>query len=98
MVHLDDQDNTTFTTPWDTFMYSKMPFGFMNAGEIFQRDMDIAFANEKDKFIVIYLDDIIVYSVSNEEHLKHLRRDFSEVQKFWHLIEPQEVKFWNGRR
>jgi hypothetical protein len=34
-------------------MYAKMPFELMNAGENFQRDLDIAFANEKDKFIVI---------------------------------------------
>jgi len=32
---LEDQENTTFTTPWGTFMYLKMPFGLMNAGETF---------------------------------------------------------------
>jgi hypothetical protein len=61
MVHPDDQEKTTFTTPWGTFMYAKMPFGLMNAGETFQRAMDIAFAEERDKFIVIYLDDITVF-------------------------------------
>jgi hypothetical protein len=65
MVHPDDQEKTTFTTPWGTFMYAKMPFGIINAGEKFQRDMDIYFANDKDKFIVIYLDDITVCSVSD---------------------------------
>jgi hypothetical protein len=59
MVHPDDQEKTIFTTPWGKFMYAKMPFGLMNAGATFQRAMDIAFADEKDKFIVIYLDDII---------------------------------------
>ena len=62
-------------------MYAKMPFGLMNAGETFQRVMNISFSDEKDKFIVIYLDDIIVYSVSDEEHLKHLRRDFHKCRK-----------------
>jgi hypothetical protein len=47
-------------------MYAKMPFGLMNVGETFHRDMDIAFADEKDKFIFIYLDDITVYSASDE--------------------------------
>jgi hypothetical protein len=51
MVHLDDQEKTTFTTPWGTFMYAKMPFGIMNAEETFQRDMDIDFANEKDNLL-----------------------------------------------
>ena len=44
LVHPDDQPKTTFTTPWGTFMYVKMPFGLMNARATFQRAMDIAFA------------------------------------------------------
>ena len=54
-------------------MYDKMPFGLMNAGETFQRAMDIAFVREKDKFVVIYLDDIIIFSQSDDDHLKHLK-------------------------
>jgi hypothetical protein len=42
MVHPDDQENTTFTKSWGTFMYAKMPFGLMNVGSTFQRAMDIA--------------------------------------------------------
>ena len=56
MVHLEDQEKTTFTTPWGTFMYAKISFGLMNAGETFQQAMDIAFFDEKDKIMVIYLD------------------------------------------
>jgi hypothetical protein len=61
MVHPNDQENTTFTTPWGTFMYAKMPFGLMNAGATFQRAMDIAVAKERAKFVVIYSDDITVF-------------------------------------
>ena len=61
-MHLDDKEKTAFTTPWGTFMYDKMPFGLMNAGATFQRAMDIAFVGEKDKFMVIYMDDITVFS------------------------------------
>ena len=43
LVHPYDQEKTTFTTPWGTFMYVKMPFGLMNVGATFQRAMDIAF-------------------------------------------------------
>ena len=56
LVHPDDQEKTTFTTPWGTFMYSKMPFGLMNVGATFQRVMEIAFYKEKDKFVVICLE------------------------------------------
>jgi ribonuclease HI len=54
----EDREKTNFTTPWGTFMYAKMPFGLMNAGETFQRAMDMAFIGEKYQFLVIYLDDI----------------------------------------
>ena len=47
LVYLADQLKTTFTTPWGTFMYVKIPFGLMNAGETFQRAMDIAFSDRK---------------------------------------------------
>jgi hypothetical protein len=93
MVHPDDQEKTTFTTPWGTFMYAKMPFGLMNAGETFQRDMDIAFADEKDKFIVIYLDDITVFSDSDDEHLKHLKRVFQKCRKFGISLNPKKSNF-----
>jgi hypothetical protein len=82
MVHLGDREKTTFTTPWGTFMYEKMPFGIMIVGETFQRAMDIAFVDEKDKFIMIYLDDIIVFLDSDDQHLEHLRKVFQKCRKF----------------
>ena len=72
-MHPDDREKTAFTTPWDTFMYDKMPFGLMNVGATFHRAMDIAFVGEKEKFVVIYLDDIIVFLQYDEEHLKNLK-------------------------
>jgi hypothetical protein len=62
----EDREKTTFTTPWRTFMYSKIPFGLMNGGATFQRAMHIAFIGERDKFVVIYLDDIKVFSKSDK--------------------------------
>ena len=61
-VHLDDKEKIAFTTPWGTFMYDKIPFGLMNARATFQRAMDLAFVGEKDKFVVIYVEDITVFS------------------------------------
>ena len=75
-VHLEDREKTTFTTPWGTFMYDKMPFGLMNASATFQSTMDIAFVGENENFVVIYQDDIKVFLKSDEYHLKHLRQIF----------------------
>lgn len=82
LVHLDDQDKTTFTTPWGTFMYVKMPFRLMNAGATFKGEIDISFLEEIGYFIVIYLNEILVFSKTNEEHLAHLRKVFEKCRKF----------------
>jgi hypothetical protein len=60
-VSKHDKEKTTFTTLWGTFVYDKMLFGLMNVGATFQRDMDIAFIGERDKFVVIYLDDQTIF-------------------------------------
>jgi len=93
LVHPEDQEKTTFTTPWGTFMYVKMPFGLMNVGATFQREMDIAFVDETRRFIVIYLDDVTIYSKSNEEHLLHLTRVFEKCRKFGISLNPKKSLF-----
>ena len=76
VVYEEDREKTTFITPCGTFMYDKMPFGLMNARATFQTEMDISFVREKDKFIIIYLDDIIVFYQFDNEHLNHLKQTF----------------------
>jgi len=93
VVHPDDQEKTAFTTPWGTFMYAKMPFVLMNAGATFQRAMDIAFVGEKDKFVLIYLDDITVYSSSDHDHLQHLKKVFLKCRRFGISVNPKKSQF-----
>ena len=92
-LHPNDQYKTTFTTPWGTFMYANMPFGIMNDGATFQRAMDIAFVGLKDKFVLIYLDDLTVYSNIHEEHLQHLRRVFLKCRQFGISLNPKKSQF-----
>eukprot|EP00253_Pinus_taeda_P027894 PITA_27894 len=93
LVHPDDQDKTTFTTPWGTFKYVKMPFGLKNAGATFQRAMDIAFSKEVHEFLVIYLDDLTPFSKSDQEHLKHLRKIFITCRKYGISLNPKKSLF-----
>jgi hypothetical protein len=92
-VHPDDQEKTAFTTPWGTLMYTNIPFGLMNVGATFQRAMDIAFVGEKEKFVLIDLDDITVYSSSHEENLKHLKRVFLKCRQFRISLNPKKSQF-----
>jgi len=70
-----------------------MSFGLINAGATFQRTMDIAFAEEKDKILVIYLDDIMVFSKSDEEHIAHLLRVFRKCRRFGISLIPKKSHF-----
>jgi ribonuclease HI len=89
----EDREKTTFTTPWGTFMYAKMPFGLMNVGATFQRAMDIAFIGEKDKFVVIYLDDITIFSKTDIEHHSHLEKVFLKCCRFGLSLNPKKSLF-----
>ena len=74
-------------------MYSKMPFGLINVGATFQRAMDIAFSKERYKFVVTYLDDIIVFYESGEKHFQHLERVFQKRMKFGVSLNPKKFHF-----
>ncbi|KAH9296663.1 hypothetical protein KI387_044243 [Taxus chinensis] len=69
MVKEDDQFKTAFTTKWGTYAYKKMPFGLSNAGATFQRAMDMAFKGLINEIVLIYLDDITVFSKNAADHL-----------------------------
>ena len=74
-------------------MYSKMHFGPMNVGATFQRAMDIAFVGEKDNFVLIYLDDITVFSSSHKDHLQHLKKVFLKCRRFGISLKPKKSQF-----
>jgi hypothetical protein len=89
----EDREKMTFTTPWGTFMYTKIPFGLMNARATFQQAMDITFIGEKDQFVVIYLDDITVFSRSDKEHCYHPRKVFLKCRRFGLSLNPKKSLF-----
>ena len=69
----EDKPKTAFKTKFGHFEFNKMPFGLTNAPATFQRLMDRILRNEIEEFVQVYLDDIIIYSKSWEEHLGHIQ-------------------------
>jgi hypothetical protein len=62
LVLEEDRLKTTFRTKWGTFSYKRMPFRLINTRETFQREMDVAFRGLINKCVVVYLDDVTMYS------------------------------------
>ncbi|RVX18000.1 Retrovirus-related Pol polyprotein from transposon 17.6 [Vitis vinifera] len=71
-IDLEDQEKTTFTCPFGTFAYKRMPFGLCNAPATFQRCMLSIFSDMVERIMEIFMDDITVYGSSYEECLLHL--------------------------
>lgn len=77
-----DRLKTTFRTKWGTFAYKRMPFGLVNAGATFQRAMDMAFHGIIGHSIVVYLDDVIVFSRKQLDRIRHLKKIFEQCWKY----------------
>ena len=72
-VNKSDQHKTAFSSPSGLYEFTRMPFGLVNAPATFQRIMSNIFRDEIFKYVVCYLDDILVYSKSWSDHIKHVR-------------------------
>ena len=68
-----DIPKTTFTTRYGLYEYTIMSFGLTNAPAYFMYLMNKVFMEFLDKFVVVFIDDILVFSKIEEEHAEHLR-------------------------
>ena len=71
-IREQDIPKTAFTTRYGLYEYSVMSFGLTNAPAYFMHMMNKVFMEFLDKFVVVFIDDILVDSKSEEEHTEHL--------------------------
>jgi hypothetical protein len=72
-IRAKDVPKTAFSIRYGLYEYLVMSFGLMNATAHFMYLMNSVLMPELDKFVVVFIDDILVYSKSEEEHAEHLR-------------------------
>ena len=79
-ITLEDQEKTTFTCPYDTFVFRRMPFGLCNAPTTFQRCMMSMFSDLVEEAMEIFMDDFSIYGSNFENCLENLETILQRCQ------------------
>jgi len=94
-VAAEDISKTAIITPFGMFEYPYMSFGLRNAAQTFQRFIDEVLRDLD--FCYAYIDDILVASRSEEEHLQHLQILFNRLQEYGVVINPLKCTFGQSK-
>jgi RNase H-like domain found in reverse transcriptase/Reverse transcriptase (RNA-dependent DNA polymerase)/Integrase zinc binding domain/Chromo (CHRromatin Organisation MOdifier) domain/Retroviral aspartyl protease len=73
-IHDDDIEKTAFRTRYGHYEFLVLPFGLTNAPATFMNMMQIVFKDHLDDFVIVFLDDILIYSKTKQDHMKHVER------------------------
>jgi hypothetical protein len=93
-IRPEDIPKTAFTTWYGLFEYLVMSFGLTNAPTHFTYLMNSVFMPELDKFVVVFIDDILVYSKNEEEHAQHLRIILTRFREHQLYAKFSKCAFW----
>ena len=96
-VRESDIPKTAFRTQRGQFEFVVMPFGLTNAPSTFQRMMNQIFKEEMDRFVLVYLDDILVYSKTLQEHIHHIRETLDRLRKARLYARLHKCEFFQKR-
>lgn len=89
----DSKPITAFVTDWNLFEFNRVPFGLATGAAVLSQLMDSVFSDIKFKFVYHYLDDLVIYSKSAQEHLEHIREVLVRLRQAGLTVNPGKVVF-----
>ncbi|WVZ63858.1 hypothetical protein U9M48_013456 [Paspalum notatum var. saurae] len=89
-----DIPKTAFSTRYGLYEYLVMSFGLTNAPAFFMYIMNSVFMNELDKFVVVFIDDILIYSKNEKEHEEHLQIVLNRLREHKLYAKFSKCAFW----
>ena len=93
-VKESDRFKMAFTCRYGTFEFNIMTFGFKNAPAYFQRSMNLLLAELLDECVLVYMDNILIYSKTASEHRDHVKQVFARLNaKGWHVKQKKCALF-----
>jgi len=90
----EDIEKTAFRTPYGHFEFIVLPFGLCNAPATFQTLMNTIFREEMDQFVLVYLDDIMIFSRTLGDHVKHVRHVLQKLRKETLFVNKSKCSFF----
>ncbi|WVZ94041.1 hypothetical protein U9M48_039983 [Paspalum notatum var. saurae] len=93
-IRPSDDPKTTFTTKYGLYEYTVMSFGLTNAPAYFMQLMNSVFMDYLDKFVVVFIDDILIYSKTEAEHEEHLRLVLQRLREHKLYAKFSKCEFW----
>jgi hypothetical protein len=93
-IRPSDISKTTFITKYGLYEFTVMSFGLMNARVFFMNLMNSVFMDYLNKFVVVFIDDILIYSQSEEEHADHLRMVLQRLREHQLYAKLSKCEFW----
>jgi hypothetical protein len=93
-IHASDIPKTAFSTRYGLYEFLVMSFGPTNASAYFMYLMNSVFMPELDKFVVVFIDDILVYSKNKTEHTKHLHTVLQGLRDHQLYAKLSKCEFW----
>ncbi|KAK1629238.1 hypothetical protein QYE76_003553 [Lolium multiflorum] len=93
-IKKEDVPKTAFVSRYGHHEYLVVPFGLTNAPAIFMNLMNKIFMKYLDKFVIVFIDDILIYSKDKEEHAKHLKIVLQILREHQLYAKFSKCKFW----